>query len=230
VTDYSDLQTEAYQANMSLHKAGLAPLTWGNASAAGVFAIKPSGVAYEDLSPKRMVVVEIASGNVIAGDDRPSSDTPTHAHLYRTWRIGGVAHSHSSWATSFAQACRSIDCLGTTHADHFAGQVPITRHPSPDEIASGYELATGAIITEHFRDHGIDHTRIPAVLLPHHGPFTWGTSAHDAVKNAIVLEAVARMAIQTLALNPDASQPPERLRAKHFSRKHGPDSYYGQPS
>ena len=190
MTEHAGLRQEAYQANMALREAGLAPLTWGNASAADhdadLLAIKPSGVAYDELSPDLMVVVRTSSGETVAGEGRPSSDTETHRRLYQASRaIGGVVHSHSTYATSFAQAMRAIPVLGTTHADLFAGEVPLARHPSPDEIAGGYERATGEIIVEYFADRGIDLLSIPAILLPHHGPFVWAAGAQAAVANAV---------------------------------------------
>jgi L-ribulose-5-phosphate 4-epimerase len=234
MADHAELRKAAYDANMALRDAGLAPLTWGNASAADhdadLFAIKPSGVPYDELSPERIVVVRISTGESVAGDDRPSSDTETHRRLFQASRsIGGVVHSHSTHATSFAQAMKPIPVLGTTHADLFAGDVPVARHPSTDEIASGYERASGEIIVEYFTDRGIDLMSIPAVLLPHHGPFVWGSSASQAVSNAIALEATAQMALMTLTLASDPPPIPERLKEKHYSRKHGPDAYYGQP-
>ncbi|MFW5684060.1 MAG: L-ribulose-5-phosphate 4-epimerase AraD [Spirochaetota bacterium] len=231
---YSDIREATFEANIAIREAGLIVLTWGNASAAdpkaGVFAIKPSGVAYDDLSAEKMVIVSIETGEVVDGDLRPSSDTPTHQRLYAAFgSIGGIVHTHSMNATSFAQVGRPIPCMGTTHADHFAGEVPVTRHPTIEEIQAGYEAATGDIIVEHFRSAGIDPLHVPAVLLPHHGPFAWGTSAHDAVHNAVALEAVAEMAIKTYSIGGTPPVIPERLQNKHFERKHGPGAYYGQP-
>lgn len=231
--EHSDLRNAAYEANLAIKASGLIVLTWGNASAAdqdaGVFAIKPSGVAYEDLTPATMVVVSIETGRVVSGTLRPSSDTATHQRLFAAFpEVGGIVHTHSVCATSFAQAARPIDCLGTTHADHFAGPVPVTRHPTAEEIRAGYEAATGDIIVEHFRSGGIDPLHVPAVLLPHHGPFVWGTDVDAAVRNAIALEAVAEMALRTYAIAGTPPAIPDRLQAKHFSRKHGPDAYYGQ--
>jgi len=230
---YRALREEVLQANLAVRDAGLAPLTWGNVSGAdhqaGVIAIKPSGVPYDELTIDRIVVVDLESGERVAGTDRPSTDTPTHLELYRADnRIGGVVHTHSPYATSFAQARMPIPCFGTTHADHFAGDVPVTRHPSPEELASGYESATGRIVVDHFKDRGIDVIEVPAVLLPNHGPFVWGSSAEKAVSNAIALEAVAMMAATTLGLRADTPEAPKRLRDAHFSRKHGPNAYYGQ--
>lgn len=231
--EYRAIRQAAYEANIAIQDAGLVVLTWGNASAAdhdaGVFAIKPSGVSYAQLAPDAMVIVSIDTGAVVDGELRPSSDSATHQRLYRAFGgIGGIVHTHSPCATSFAQAARSIPCLGTTHADHFAGEVPIARHPAQAEIDAGYEAATGEIIVEHFRDAGVDPLHVPAVLLPHHGPFAWGESAERAVENAIALEAVADMALRTLAIGSNPPAIPARLEQKHFSRKHGPDAYYGQ--
>ena len=231
--EYRGLRETVLEANLAVRAAGLAPLTWGNVSAAdhraGVCAIKPSGVAYDELTIDRIVVLRIENGAVVAGTDRPSTDTPTHLELYRSNPgIAGVVHTHSPFATSFAQALMPIPCLGTTHADHFAGDVPIARHPSPEELEEGYEAATGRIIVDHFRDAGIDPLTVPAVLLPNHGPFVWGPSASKAVSNAIALEAIAMMAATTLGLRPNVPPAPERLRNKHFNRKHGPGAYYGQ--
>lgn len=233
--EYAYIRNATYEANMAIRESGLIVLTWGNASAAdpdaGVFAIKPSGVAYEELSPDKIVIVSIETGEVVDGTLRPSSDTPTHQRIYAAFpSVRGIVHTHSVNATSFAQSAQSIPCLGTTHADHFAGEVPVTRHPTAQEIQAGYEAATGDIIVEHFRDAGIDPLHVPAVLLPHHGPFAWGSSADDAVHNAIALEAVAEMAIKTFAIAGTPPAIPDRLQNKHFERKHGPDAYYGQPS
>lgn len=228
------IREAAYEANMAIYRSGLIVLTWGNASAAdhasGVFAIKPSGVTYDDLSPETIVVVGIETGEVVDGALRPSSDTATHQRIFASFPdVGGIVHTHSTFATCYAQAASPIPCLGTTHADHFAGPVPVTRHPSAAEIAAGYEAATGDIIVEHFRANALDPLHVPAVLLPHHGPFAWGESAAKAVENAIALEAVARMALYTRTIA-DAGPPvPDRLQQKHFARKHGSDAYYGQP-
>lgn len=231
--EFRELREAAYEANIAIREAGLIVLTWGNASAAdherGVFAIKPSGVPYEELSPELMVVVEINTGTAIDGGMRPSSDTPTHQRLFAAFPgVGGIVHTHSKHATSFAQAGRLIPCLGTTHADHFAGPVPVTRHPTAEEIDAGYEAATGDIIVEHVRAAGGDPLAVPAILLPHHGPFAWGATAAKAVENAIALEAVAEMAIATYAVARTPPEIPARIQEKHFSRKHGPAAYYGQ--
>ncbi len=233
-SSYRAIREAAYEANMEIYRCGLIVLTWGNASAAdhdaGVFAIKPSGVAYDELSPGKMVVVGIGSGEVVDGESRPSSDTATHQRIFASFAsVGAVVHTHSTFATCYAQAASPIPCLGTTHADHFAGPVPVTRHPSAQEIEAGYEAATGDIIVEHFRANGIDPLHVPAVLLPHHGPFVWGRSAAEAVENAIALEAVARIALHTRAIGEAVPPIPDRLQRKHFQRKHGSDAYYGQP-
>lgn len=231
--EYRTIREAAYEANMAIQAAGLIVLTWGNASAAdhaeGVFAIKPSGVGYDKLTPHSMVIVSIETGEVVRGDYRPSSDTATHQRLYRAFpAIGGIVHTHSVSATSFAQAGRAIPCLGTTHADHFAGEVPVARHPTQEEIEAGYEAATGDIIVEYFVEHGLDPLHVPAVLLPHHGPFAWGPNAAKAEENAVALEAVADMAIRTFTIAKTPPEIPARLEQKHFARKHGPAAYYGQ--
>ncbi|MFP4114099.1 MAG: L-ribulose-5-phosphate 4-epimerase AraD [Spirochaetota bacterium] len=231
--DYRTLREQAYHANAAVRDAGLVVLTWGNASAAdhekGVFAIKPSGVEYDELSPEAIVVVSIETGEVVWGRHRPSSDTATHRRIFEAFPgVGGVVHTHSFYATAFAQAGTPIPCMGTTHADHFAGPVPVTRHPTQAEIEAGYETATGDIIADYFTDNGIDPLHVPAVLLPHHGPFAWGKDADEAVKNAIVLEAVARIASYTYAITATPPAIPDRLQNKHFERKHGPNAYYGQ--
>ncbi|MFO8007017.1 MAG: L-ribulose-5-phosphate 4-epimerase AraD [Candidatus Brocadiia bacterium] len=227
------LRQAVWRANMDVPAAGLAVLTWGNASAAdreaGLVLIKPSGVAYDDLQPEDIVTVSLDTGETVAGEMCPSSDTPTHLALYRGFPgIGGVVHSHSTCAVGWAQAGREIPCLGTTHADHFAGPVPVTRQLTAAEIESDYEGRVGAVIVERFRVGGLDPDHVPAALVPGHGPFTWGATVQDALRNAIALEEVARMALQTVALRPDVAPLPEPLLNKHFRRKHGPDAYYGQ--
>ena len=231
---YDRIRRQAYDANMAIYRSGLIVLTWGNASAAdhdaGVFAIKPSGVSYDELTPESMVIVGIESGDVVDGSLRPSSDTATHQRIFAAFAsVGGIVHTHSPYATSWAQAAQPVPCLGTTHADHFAGPVPVTRHPTAQEIDDGYEAATGDIIVEHFREHGIDPLHVPAVLLPHHGPFAWGVTAAGAVDNAIALESVARMALYAHQIAGSPPAIPDRLQRKHFERKHGRGAYYGQP-
>ena len=229
------LREEVCRANLALVEAGLVTLSFGNASAvdreAGVLVIKPSGVPYDRLTPEDMVPVSIEDERVIEGRLRPSSDTPTHAVLYRRFpSIGGVVHTHSAFATAWAQARRSIPALGTTHADHFAGVVPVSRSLSPLEIGEAYERETGEVIVETLRELGLDPLAMPAVLVASHGPFTWGRDAADAVSHAIVLEAVAALAHRTYALSPDAESIDQALGRRHFSRKHGPGAYYGQPA
>ncbi len=231
--NYNRIKQEAYDANVSIVEAGLVLLTWGNASVAdhetGVFAIKPSGVAYNDITPESMVIVEISSGKTVAGDLRPSSDTDTHAELYRAFdRPGAIVHTHSHYAVCYAQALRDVPALGTTHADHFRGAIPVTRDMTPEEVSDGYELNTGKVIVECFRTRGISEHNVPGVLVARHGPFAWGSSGKKAVENAIVLEEVARMGLHTAALAPQITGAPACLMEKHFTRKHGPNAYYGQ--
>ena len=230
----SALREEVCRANRDLVAAGLVTLSFGNASgvdrAAGVLVIKPSGVAYDALRPDDMVVVRLGDGAVVDGRLRPSSDTPTHLELYRRFPgIGGVVHTHSSFASAWAQAGRPIPCLGTTHADHFSAAVPVTRPLTSDQIEGEYERETGVVIVEAVERTGVDPLHLPAALVASHGPFTWGLDARDAVTNAIALEAVAAMAHRTLALDAAAEGIDDHLRLRHFRRKHGPDAYYGQP-
>jgi L-ribulose-5-phosphate 4-epimerase len=227
------LKEAVWRANLDLVEAGLVVLTWGNASAvdrdAGVLVIKPSGVSYDAMRPEDMVTVSLEDGRVVEGGLRPSSDTPTHLHLYREFpAIGAVVHTHSRHAVSWAQAERYIPCFGTTHADHFYGPIPITRRMRPEEIRDAYEHNTGAVIVECFRTQGIDPAAVPAVLVAGHGPFSWGETARKAVENGIVLEAVAEMALNTLVLNGDAAPIDRALLDRHFLRKHGSEAYYGQ--
>lgn len=230
------LKRDVYDANMALVKSGLVVLTWGNASAVdrvrGVVAIKPSGVAYDVLTPGDIVLVSLETGEPMPGETmRASSDTPTHVHLYQQWpQIGGIAHTHSRYATSWAQACREIPCYGTTHADTFYGSVPLARPLTPEEIDAAYELNTGALIVEHFRENGLDPGHIPGVILSFHAPFAWGKTAAKAVEHAIVLEEVARLALLTEQINPRAGTTPQSILDKHFRRKHGENAYYGQPT
>lgn len=225
-----DLRAEVCAANLALVEHGLVTLTWGNVSGIdrdqGVFAIKPSGVPYRGMSPDDMVLVDL-DGEVVEGALRPSSDTPTHLALYRVFdAIGGVTHTHSTHATALCQARRALPCLGTTHADHFAGTVPLTRQLTPDEVRDDYEGSTGAVIVESFAD--LEPREIPAVLVAGHGPFTWGADARTAVDNAVALDACARMALLSGLLDGTPPQLEAHLLRQHHERKHGPHAYYGQ--
>jgi L-ribulose-5-phosphate 4-epimerase len=232
---HADLQERALAANLALVRAGLVVLTFGNASAvdrdAGVMAIKPSGVSYDRLRATDVAVVDLATGAVVEGETRPSSDTPTHLALYRAWSdVGGVVHTHSPFATAWAQARREIPCFGTTHADHFNGAVPVTRPLTAGEIGGEYERATGDVIVETFAALGLGPLAMPAVLVASHGPFVWGASAEEAVENAIALEMVATSAYHSVALAGELEPVAPELLEKHFARKHGPSAYYGQPA
>ncbi len=225
------LKEEVLAANLLLPKYGLVTFTWGNVSAidreSGMVVIKPSGVSYEDMKSEDMVVVELATGRVAEGRYKPSSDTPTHLALYRAFEgIGGVVHTHSPQATSFAQAGAGLTPLGTTHADYFYGEIPCTRAMTPEEIQGEYELETGNVIIETFG--GIDPLSIPAVLVKSHGPFTWGKDAAEAVHNAVVLEEIAKMNFQSMLINPKVGHMQKELLDKHYLRKHGANAYYGQ--
>ncbi len=227
---YDDLRKQVLEANLALVRHGLVVMTWGNASAIdrdrGVVAIKPSGVPYEKMTWQDIVVVDL-DGRTVEGRYRPSSDLPTHLGLYVAWSaIGGVVHTHSAHATMFAQACQPIPCLGTTHADHFHGAVPVTRVLTEREVVDDYEANTGEVIIERFAE--LDPLHVPAVLVGTHGPFTWGPQVVEAVHNAVALEQVAKMALGTMQINRDVQSIPEHILAKHFSRKHGPKAYYGQ--
>ena len=224
------LRAEVYEANLELVRRGLVLYTFGNASGLsreqGLVAIKPSGVPYEEMTPADMVIVDL-DGHVVEGSLRPSSDLATHVALYRAFPgIGGVVHTHSRHATAWAQACREIPCFGTTHADYFHGPVPVTVPLTPAEIESEYEANTGVAIVRLMADR--DPLGCPAALVAGHGPFTWGKSAADAAHMAAIVEELAAMACQTLALNPAAAPISEALRDKHYFRKHGPKAYYGQ--
>lgn len=225
---YDALKQAVYKANLALPKANLCLATWGNASqvdrAAGVFAIKPSGVDYNTMKPEDMVVVSLSTGQVVEGDLRPSSDTDTHLELYRAFsEIGGIVHTHSRWATVFAQAGRSIPALGTTHADTFYGDVPCVPALTKEQVSTNYETNTGLVIAAVCKDC---YANIPAALVKAHGPFTWGKDAAKAVEHAIVLEEVAMMAYHSLQLGAQAVD--SFLLDKHYQRKHGPNAYYGQ--
>jgi len=226
------LKEEVYEANLELPKLGLVKYTWGNVSAVdrerGVFVIKPSGVSYDKMKPSDMVVVDF-DGKVVEGELRPSSDTPTHAVLYKHFeQIGGIVHTHSTWATIWAQAGLDVPCMGTTHADTFYGSVPCARFLTQEEIDRGYEAETGHVIIETFQQRGLDVMEIPAVLLKGHAPFTWGKNAHDAVMNSVVLEEVCKMNHFARSLNQFAEELPQRILDKHYLRKHGKNAYYGQ--
>jgi len=232
--EHADLRERVLEANLALGRAGLVVLTFGNASAvdraAGVVAIKPSGVSYERLAVADIVVLDLQTGAVAAGTTRPSSDTPTHLVLYRAWQdVGGIVHTHSAFATAWAQARLEIPCFGTTHADHFDGAVPVTRPLTTREIEGEYERATGEVILETFVTLELAPLHTPGALVASHGPFAWGGSAEEAVENAIALEAVAANAYRSVALVRDLEAIPADLLSKHFSRKHGAAAYYGQP-
>lgn len=225
-----ELKQEVLEANLALPKYGLVTFTWGNVSGFskedGLVVIKPSGVAYEDLKAEDMVVVDL-EGKVVEGKLKPSSDTPTHLVLYRNFpNIGGVVHTHSPWATSWAQAGKSIPALGTTHGDYFYGTIPCTRKMTEQEIQENYELETGNVIVETFKE--IDPNQIPSVLVHSHASFNWGKDASEAIHNAVVLEEVAKMALHTFQLNPQAEPMDQALLDKHYLRKHGSNAYYGQ--
>lgn len=225
------LKEQVFQANLLLPKHGLVTFTWGNVSGIdrekGLVVIKPSGVPYETMRRDDMVVLELETGKVVDGELKPSSDTPTHLELYKAFpNIGGIVHTHSRWATSFAQAGRGIAALGTTHGDYFYGEIPCTRKMTEAEIQAEYEKETGTVIIETFKDKNPD--AIPGVVVYSHGPFAWGKDAMDAVHNAVVMEEVAFMNIQTMLINPNIQPMQQELLDKHYLRKHGANAYYGQ--
>jgi len=227
-----ELKEAVCDANRALEPSGLVTLTWGNVSgidrAAGLWCIKPSGVDYQRLRPGDMVVLDL-DGRVVEGSMQPSSDTKTHLHLYRSFQdIGGITHTHSPYATAFAQAGRVLPCYGTTHADHFYGTVPLARALTAFEVEEDYEHHTGVAIVERFVELGLKPMEMPAILQIHHAPFTFGKTAMDSVKNSIALEMCAQMALASLTLNPSLSAIPDHILNKHYLRKHGPDAYYGQ--
>ena len=227
-----ELKRQVFEANMELPKRGLITYTWGNVSGidreTGYFVIKPSGVDYEKMTVEDMVVLDL-NGNKIEGRYKPSSDTPTHMELYKKYpEVGGIVHTHSSWATSFAQAGRGIPLYGTTHADYFLGSIPCARSLTSEEINGEYEKNTGLVIIETFEKETRNPMHTPGVLCTNHGPFTWGKDAMEAVHNAVVLEEVAKMAFRTEMLNKDVKEAPDVIRDKHFNRKHGEGAYYGQ--
>ena len=228
--DLTALKNDVFRRNLELVEHGLVVLTWGNVSGidreAGLVAIKPSGVAYAGMTAEDIVVVDL-EGHAVEGRLRPSSDLPTHLALYRAFpSVGGIVHTHSPKAVAWAQARRGIPAFGTTHADHFHGAVPCTRELTPAEVADDYELNTGRVIEERF--HDLDAEAFPGVLVAGHGPFTWGPTPRKAVENAVALEQIAAMALDTLRLDPDAEPAPSYILDKHYFRKHGPGAYYGQ--
>lgn len=227
-----ELKQKVFEANMLLPEYGLVTFTWGNVSGIdrekGLFVIKPSGVEYETMTAEDMVVMDL-EGNRVEGRYRPSSDTPTHLELYKAFPdIGGIVHTHSSYATSWAQAGRDIPCYGTTHADYMYGSIPCARCLTKEEIEEAYEENTGHLIVELFKATGRDPMAVPAVLCKNHGPFAWGKDAKEAVHNAVVLEEVAKMAYRTELISPKVQPAPQELQDKHYYRKHGANAYYGQ--
>lgn len=225
-----DLKQQVLEANLELPMHGLVTFTWGNVSGIdrerGLFVIKPSGVPYEELKADDMVVLDL-KGNVVEGDLRPSSDTPTHLVLYQNFKeIGGIVHTHSPWGTSWAQAGRALPAYGTTHADYFYGEIPVTRPMTREEIEGAYELETGNVIVERFAD--LDPNMVPGVLVHSHAPFVWGKDAHNAVHNAVVLEECAKIAARMQQINPETEPMDQTLLDRHFLRKHGVNAYYGQ--
>lgn len=233
MTMLETLKKQVWEANLLLPKYGLVTFTWGNVSAVdretGMIVIKPSGVEYDDLQAEDMVVVDLASGEKVEGRYNPSSDTPTHVQLYKAFpEVGGVVHTHSTQATSFAQAGMGILPLGTTHGDYFYGEIPCTRAMTPEEIADEYEKKTGTVIIETFQERDIDPMQIPGVLVKSHGPFAWGKDAMEAVHNAVVMEEVAAMNFRAMMLTPGIGRMQKELLDKHYLRKHGATAYYGQ--
>jgi L-ribulose-5-phosphate 4-epimerase len=232
MSKYDHIQEAAFHANRQLPKLGLVLFTFGNVSAAdrdlGAFAIKPSGVPYEDLSPEKMVIVDF-EGKTVKGKLRPSSDTLTHALLYKTWnKIGGIAHTHSTYATSWAQTGRDIPIFGTTHADHNTVDIPCAPPMADEMILGDYEHQTGLQIINHFREKGLSYEEVQMILVANHAPFTWGATPDKAVYNSAVLESIAQMAYLTLQIEATAPRLKDSLIKKHYERKHGPNSYYGQ--
>lgn len=228
----AELREQVYRANRELAESGLVVGTFGNVSGvdrgAGLFVIKPSGVRYEEQTPEHMVPVSLETGKVVDSELRPSSDTPTHLELYRAFGCGGIVHTHSEVATAFAQARLPVRCMGTTHADHFRGDVPVTRPLTREEVQGEYERNTGLVIVECFRSASISPEEVPAVLVANHGPFTWGKDAFEAVEHARILEYLARMEERVRLLAPDVTRPDAFLVDRHYLRKHGKSSYYGQ--
>jgi len=230
VAMHERLKERVYESNLALQRQGLVVLTWGNVSAIdrseGIVAIKPSGVRYEDMRPEDIVRVDL-EGRVVEGKLKPSSDTATHIELYKSFvRVGGICHTHSMYATMWAQARREIPCFGTTHADSFYGSVPVTDVMTDEEVGGPYEENTGRVIVRRFAS--MDPMQVPAVLVAHHGPFTWGPTSEKAVENAVVLEQVAKMAFGTVLVNPQQGPIRQTLLDRHYLRKHGKGAYYGQ--
>lgn len=228
----NDLKEKVCKANLELVKRGVVIYTWGNVSeidrSTGLVVIKPSGISYEQMNPEDMVVVDVDTGKIVDGCYKPSSDTPTHLEIYRSFpEVGGITHTHSVNAVAFAQAGMDIPALGTTQADYFYGSIPCTRELSKEEVEEAYELNTGKVIVECFKDRRLSPTAIPGVIVKNHGPFSWGKDAADSVYHAVVIDIVAEMNIKTLQLNPKASMQ-QYVLDKHYSRKHGPNAYYGQ--
>jgi len=226
------LKEEVFKANLELPDYGLVTFTWGNVSGIdrekGLVVIKPSGVEYDTMKVEDLVVVDL-EGNIVEGSYKPSSDTPTHLALYKAFKgLGGIVHTHSTWATSWAQAGRGIPALGTTHGDYFYGEIPCTRKMTVSEIQGEYELETGNVIIETFNERKIDPVQIPAVVVFSHGPFSWGKDANEALHNAVVLEEVSKMAYRAMSLSPGQVKMQDELLDKHFLRKHGANAYYGQ--
>jgi L-ribulose-5-phosphate 4-epimerase len=228
---YKSLREEAFEANLEIQRQNLVIYTWGNASVfdpgKGVFAIKPSGVAYNDLKPSMMVLVDL-DGAIVEGGLNPSSDTKTHQVLYREFDIRSITHTHSPHAVAWAQAKKPAPVFGTTHADHCAGEIPCTGLMDPEAVKNNYELETGNLIVETFRESNLDPAHVTMVLAAGHGPFTWGTSAVQSVYHSVILEEICKMALFTVTIDPGAQPLPEHIIRKHWERKHGPDAYYGQ--
>ena len=227
------LKEQVLKANLELPKHDLVTFTWGNVSAidraSGLIAIKPSGVEYDEMTADDIVLVSLETGERVEGRLKPSSDTPTHLELYRAYpSIGGIVHTHSRWATTMAQLGRGIPALGTTHADYFYGAIPCARHLTTEEIDEDYEKNTGKVIIEELTKRNINPVHVPGIICASHGPFTWGKDAAQAVYHAVVLEEVAKMAVYTRQIKPDAAPAPQNIQDKHFLRKHGPNAYYGQ--
>lgn len=227
------LRQQVYEANMELPLRGLVCYTWGNVSGIdrekGIVIIKPSGVSYDELTPENLVAVDLETGRVLEGKLNPSSDTKTHLELYKAMpHVGGVVHTHSTYAVAWAQTGQDIPCYGTTHADYFYGPIPCTRPLTEEEIAQDYEKNTGCSIVRTFRERGIEPAYVPGVICANHGPFTWGKDAKQAVYHAVVLEQVSKMALLTRQIKAESSAAPQCMQDKHFQRKHGPNAYYGQ--